>query len=327
MLRFTLTILLACFAGMASAQSAADKLYNEGLRLQNTKTISSQNKAIGKFTSAKKLYDSAANKNKCDDAISRSNKIIKDLKKGPTPHPTPPTPTPTVKDDLIIIYAPDNVGDPSLQLSLDSLRLDWKGGQTALNVKTKETGWTANVVPSIDGTSFVIADKNSDSRSLNISYSTNYSTSPRTQTIEVRGVNNTKTIVIEQSGKPVILGVAKALLEFKSKGGKESIDIYSNSDQTERENNNLNWKVERKPDWVTIVGEEKKKKGGLFRAADNIGKDIGFIRVTASANDPSVITSVMKVVADPKDKGSSLRKGEIVISSGKEQVTIIVLQN
>ena len=61
------------------AQSSGDKLYNQGLQLQKTMTIQSQNQAISKFNSAKKLYDSAAKKAQCDQAISVSRNIIAKL--------------------------------------------------------------------------------------------------------------------------------------------------------------------------------------------------------------------------------------------------------
>lgn len=89
-LRGLLTLLFAAIIGIGSAFSQnaqADKLYREGLSFQKTKTIKSQKSAIAKFTSAKKLYDSPSNKKKCDNAISKSNRIIKELENKP---PLPP---------------------------------------------------------------------------------------------------------------------------------------------------------------------------------------------------------------------------------------------
>ena len=68
-----------------NAQTSGDRLYSQGLELQKKQTIQSQKSAIAKFQSAKKLYDSAAKKKQCDDAIAVSNNIIKTIStnKGP----------------------------------------------------------------------------------------------------------------------------------------------------------------------------------------------------------------------------------------------------
>lgn len=79
---FLLLVFVAMSANVC-AQSAADKLFNEGIKLQKTRTEASQNAAIKKFKAAKISYDSAAKKKSCDTQISKCNKIIEELK--PTP--------------------------------------------------------------------------------------------------------------------------------------------------------------------------------------------------------------------------------------------------
>lgn len=74
--------LMVGISSMFAQNATADKMYNEGVRLMGTMTINSQNAAIQKFTSAKKLYDSAANKQKCDGAISMCRKNIKKIQGG-----------------------------------------------------------------------------------------------------------------------------------------------------------------------------------------------------------------------------------------------------
>lgn len=74
--------LMVGISSMMAQNATADKMYNEGVRLMGTMTINSQNAAIQKFTSAKKLYDSAANKQKCDGAISRCHKNIRKIQGG-----------------------------------------------------------------------------------------------------------------------------------------------------------------------------------------------------------------------------------------------------
>ena len=82
-MRIFIKIIIICvmlgFAGTTVAQSSGDKLYSQGLELQKKQTVQSQKSAIAKFQSAKKLYDSAAKKKLCDDAIAVSNNIIKSI--------------------------------------------------------------------------------------------------------------------------------------------------------------------------------------------------------------------------------------------------------
>ena len=82
----------------AQAQSAADRLYMQGQKLQLTRTISAQNQAIGKFSAAKRAYDSREKKALCDRQIQICKQNIKDLDSKPDPKPDPkPKPKPTPK--------------------------------------------------------------------------------------------------------------------------------------------------------------------------------------------------------------------------------------
>ena len=73
----------------AQAQSAADRLYMQGQKLQLTRTISAQNQAIGKFSAAKRAYDSREKKALCDRQIQICKQNIKDLDSKPDPKPKP----------------------------------------------------------------------------------------------------------------------------------------------------------------------------------------------------------------------------------------------
>lgn len=57
------------------AQTAGDRLFSEGQKLQMKQTVDSQNKAIAKFIAAKKAFDSSVKKTMCDNqiAICKSN--------------------------------------------------------------------------------------------------------------------------------------------------------------------------------------------------------------------------------------------------------------
>ncbi|MDO5764912.1 MAG: BACON domain-containing protein [Elusimicrobiales bacterium] len=64
-----------------NAQSACDKLFSNGVKLQQTMTIQSQKKAITYFGKAKVCYDSQAKKNLCDQQIVACRNIIAQITK------------------------------------------------------------------------------------------------------------------------------------------------------------------------------------------------------------------------------------------------------
>ena len=61
------------------AQNACEKLFADGVKLQQTMTISSQKKAISFFEKAKVCYDSQAKKELCDQQIKACRNIIKQI--------------------------------------------------------------------------------------------------------------------------------------------------------------------------------------------------------------------------------------------------------
>lgn len=63
------TVLMFCSCVNVNAQSAGDRLFKQGQKLQMKQNERSQNQAIAKFTAAKKAYDSADKKAMCDNQI------------------------------------------------------------------------------------------------------------------------------------------------------------------------------------------------------------------------------------------------------------------
>lgn len=304
-----LTLLLVVGMGTAVAQSKADELYSAGLALQNVWTIESQNAAIAKFQSAKSFYASNVKKKQCDAAIATSRQIIKKIKDGNKDDggKIPPRPQP----ESNIILTPSKLKD-----------VDPSGGTVSVSVKvkTKDKTWTAKPISNSDGSSFVtVKTKNDD---LIIECKENPTTRKRTQQVEIQAGKSNRTVTITQNGKPTIFGAEKNLVKFKLKGGDTSVKIYSNSDDVIKDNNNQNWKVVSKPEWVTVVAEQKNVRGvvgavsgfasGLFGGKGSISKDA------------SVITSVMKISVL---KTSEPRSGEVIISSEGQRLTIMVQQN
>lgn len=303
---------IVCVARPAFAQSSGDRLYSQGLELQKKQTIQSQKSAIAKFQSAKKLYDSAAKKKQCDDAIAVSNSIIKTISTSKNSRGTSlNAKTAELKTSV-------------LELSNEKLQLDCERRTVTVSLTTTETEWSITPITNDDGGAFVSVNQHRDEKIFEIVCSANNSTRQRSQSIEVRAGELKKVLIIEQSGKPTILSVEKTVVEFSSKGGSKSIEVYSNSDSSEEGNNNRNWKVVSKPEWVNVIGEEFKEKG-IFGKLGDTAKGL-VKKQSASAEDPSVVTSLMKLVVSSKSKKDPSRSGEIVISSENQQATIIVQQ-
>ena len=85
MLRIVVSIVMLLFAMGISAQSNGDKLFMEGQKLQQTRTIAAQNQAIKKFKAAKVVYTAAEKKTMCDNQIAICNSNIAALKNSNRP--------------------------------------------------------------------------------------------------------------------------------------------------------------------------------------------------------------------------------------------------
>ena len=310
-----LRILLVCamigIVSAVSAQTSGDKLYSQGLSLQKNQNVNSQRAAISKFQSAKKLYDSAAKKKQCDDAIAVSYNIIKTIssRKGRI----------NTKNDRNV-----DLKTSVLEISNEKLQIDSEHHSVTVNITTTESEWSVTPISNDDGVAFLSVNRNKEENNFEIVCSANNSTQKRSQTVEVRAGDLKKNLIVEQEGKPTILTVEKTVVEFSGKGGSKSIEVYSNSDTAVEANNNRNWKVVSKPEWINVIGEEFKEKGFLGKLGD---KAKGLVsRNSANANDSSVIKSVMKIVVASKPKNEDSRSGEIIISSENQQATIIVQQ-
>ena len=315
-MKTNIKLLLLCaimsFSNPIMAQNSGDRLYSQGLELQKRQTVQAQKSAIAKFQSAKKLYDSAAKKKQCDDAITVSNNIIKTI----STNKKSKSSSQTVKEAELKASV--------LELSNEKLQLDCERRSVIVNITTTEPEWSVTPISNNDGMAFISVSQYTEERRFEIICSANNSTRQRSQVVEVRAGDLKKTLVIEQSGKPIILSVEKTVVEFSSKGGSKSIEVYSNSDSSEEDNNKRNWKVISKPEWVNVIGGEYKKKG-LFGKIGDAAKGL-LEKNSASAEDPSVVTSIMEIVVSSKSKSNPSRSGEIVISSDGQQATIIVQQ-
>lgn len=120
--KLLLTVVIAVLSLQANAQTAGDRLFAQGQKLQLKQTVSSQKQAIAKFSAAKKAYDSSTKKAMCDNqiAICRSNiKLI-----------TRKTRTVTKKETVVLEKAdsavPPEVAKDPVRLSLSVSSVEFK---------------------------------------------------------------------------------------------------------------------------------------------------------------------------------------------------------
>lgn len=318
-----LSLLIAIFFSttLMFAQSSGDKLYNQGLQLQKTMTIQSQNQAISKFNSAKKLYDSKAKKDQCDHAISVSRNIIANLKSGGgggSPRGGGKPGGQTTKQEEVKVT-------PKLDVSNSQFDVDLSSKKLTVNVNTNQSEWSVSTVSASDGSSFLTVKKTGDS-TFDITVPQNYSAESREQKVMVTAGDLTRYVTVAQTGRHVDIDVNKKTLKFKEKGGDQKIDVSCNSDVSYEDNFNENWYVESKPAWIIVTINEKREKGFFSKMLDK-GEEL----IKGKKNeDASMIKSGITVTCSHLQPGTAEaftgRKGNIVLRSGDSTVTIYVTQ-
>ena len=310
------------------AQSSGDKLYNQGLHLQKTMTIQAQNSAISKFNSAKKLYDSAAKKSQCDQAISVSRNIIASLKGGggkssggnaggrnrqSNRNQAQPQKEEVVKSTLTVTNS---------QFNID---LNYK--KLNVGVTTNQPEWNVATVACADGSSFITVAKTGSS-GFDITVPTNPSTVTRTQKVQVTAGNLTREVTVTQTGRRIDLDANHKIFDFKEKGGNKKLNITCNSDQTYPENSDENWFIESQPSWIKIVINEKRDKSKV----EEIGSKVTsfFKGKNKDDDDPNMVKTNITLSCDHLVPGSieahNGRKGEVIIRSGDKTVTLYITQ-
>ena len=282
--------------------------FEKGLILQGKKNVESQKQAISEFESARKMSVSKEDKDACNKAIARSEKIKRELTSGPVSSPVSPS------DDKTK-YDPDNT---ILSVNRERLEMDENSHTETINVQTTEQKWTVTPVFNEGETPFFTVNAHPEEKSFDIICEANNGSRPRSQYLKVSAGKKTKIIEVKQSGKPVELYIETSVVTFGNlpilNKTRKSIKIYSNSDEKVEDNNNMNWRVLSKPSWVNVIGErlkEKKKKN--ISATDERG----------------IVTSIMNIVPLPKPTGpgAPTRSGEIIIASGNQKATILVQQD
>lgn len=308
------------------AQTSGDKLYNDGLALQKTMTVKSQNAAIDKFRKAKKIYDSSAKKTQCDQAISVSQNIIKQLGSGSLGKGIIKEKNKKIEEEA-----------PTLEISNSSFDISEDGIEVTVNVSTNQSNWEVYAVPSANGETFLKVEKASDNK-IRIIVPANESAEERTQNAYVETGALRKEITVNQAGHPVNLKASKTALSFKAKGGKEKIDVYCDADLIYDFNSDLNWYVISKPEWIMVSINPKKKEGGNFLskafqgAKDLAQKGVDLVKggEDAYSGEAGMVSTSITITCDKTGSGSTAerdgRKGMIVLGSGSSTFTIEVSQ-
>lgn len=319
--RILTCVVILLFSTMtAFAQSSGDKLYNQGLQLQKTMTVAAQNSAIAKFSSAKKLYDSAAKKAQCDQAISVSRNIIKSL--GSAGSKSRGSRSASVDTETRIV----NVS-PTLEVSNDSFDIDLSSHALVVNVVTNQESWDVAVASCEDGSSFLTVKRTGDG-SFEIVASENTRHVTREQKVMVTSPSGlTRDVNVRQTGRRIDIEADKKILKFKAKGGSQKITVSCNSDYSYVDNGDENWFVESKPEWIVIALDEKRDKSKVQELGSKL---TGFFKGKSKSEDPDMVSSQISVECAHLIPGTKEaftgRQGEIVVRSGDRKMSIHVSQ-
>lgn len=127
-------IIALTVSNVTLAQNACDKLFAEGVKLQQTMTIYSQQKAIEQFKKAKICYDSQIKKDLCDQQITACRNIIAQIRKNNKTEKedkqTSPQPPVTTNDNGTPPVNPaTDKRDVELSLSKTYIKFKGKGGE------------------------------------------------------------------------------------------------------------------------------------------------------------------------------------------------------
>ena len=315
-MRYYITILLlALTTSCLFAQNPmGDKLFKQGMELQKTKTVAKQQQAIAKFKSAKVAYDSAEKKKNCDNAINTSNAIIKSLSNN---NKTKKTRTESIqKTDEPV---------PTLVLSCNKLVFNNVSSPGKISILTNQKKWSAKIISKSTMNDFAVIKELYDTNELEITCVDNIGYKQREMVIEITAGRIKKNITIEQKGKPTNFYAGDTMIQISKKGGKKTVELYSNYNGAYDDNNAKNWHLISKPEWANVIPGEMKQKNLLKKITDAVtGKNL------EEDAKPDIVTSIanIAILAIPKksEEYEQGRKGEIILESGNKQITIVILQ-
>lgn len=316
-LKLFVSVLMLAVSMTVAAQSTGDKLFMEGQSLQRTQTVAAQTQAIKKFQAAKVAYTTADKKRMCENQIAICNSNLKSIRGG----------SGRVRHQKTVVEVAPEV---KFELGQNEVGFDGdKPGTFNVPVTAKDMNWNFKVSEGVEGEeTFAKVNRSNDAKSVDIEVESNPTTLQRHQTVNFTYGDENQTLTIVQKGKPVTLSTDENTLEFGVKGGKKSLEVYTNSDSTVVSNNNQTWYVESKPDWIDYTIEVKKKKGIFGKVSSFVKKTVSGGAAAADGSDVKI--TEIKVVAQPVNKYlpefNTGRRGEIVFASQDQRYKVLVVQ-
>lgn len=307
---------------VSMAQSAADKAYNDGLRFQKTMTIQAQNSAIAKFQGAKKLYDSAAKKAQCDQAISVSVSIKNSLASGKVNKKKVQRNNDSEEEEV-------KVKEKTLSLSNSEFSLENVAKQLTVTVDASDDNWEVSVTQPKTGSSFVTA-KRTGANSVSIDVERNKSYRTRTQVVNVKMDDLERTILINQSGQEANIEADPLKLEFKTNGQTKEMMVYCDSDEEYDDNSGCNWFIVSQPEWINVVVDNG-GKDSLGEKAKKFGKAVtGIFKKNKKYPENMLPTKVLVQCLElTKAAGSDYHNGRseyLIIGSGDKEIKVLIMQ-
>lgn len=192
-----LVLFLFCIPVIGWAQSSCDKLFEAGVRLQQTMTISAQQNAIYQFEKAKVCYDAETKKSICDQQIKVCRNMIRSLKAAEQEKEVNDSINNVqVKKaiDTVLVQKPIAV-DETVKLTFSPGHLTFKpqkGEFRKVKVKSNVEDWEANDVPD-----WVTVSRN-DENELIVESTENTEDSERAGVIKIMARGKEFSLVITQ---------------------------------------------------------------------------------------------------------------------------------
>ena len=311
LIRNVLLIMFFALSSSLVAQTSGDKLFMEGQELQQTRTIAAQNKAIKKFQAAKVVYTIADKKKMCDNQITICKGIITSIRN-------------QNKDTK---QTEQNTEEPKgITLSKSIVEFDGdNSGIDIVNVNTPSNDWRFSYVEAAGNYQyFAKVSQNVEEKTLKITVEPNNSTIIRKQGIKISCGDTSEYLLISQRGKLVKMSTSTLYMEFKPKGGKKTLELYTNSDSIIESNQGLTWYVDSKPDWIEVIADTKKKKKGLSEMIK------GIVSSSSTTQDAGSKKSYVQIIARTLTKSDPAyetgRKGEIVFASQNKKCIVTIIQ-
>lgn len=195
-LKKIVVLLLMCVPVAGWTQSSCDKLFETGVRWQQTMTVAAQQNAIYQFEKAKVCYDADSKKSICDQQIKVCRNVIRSLKEtdGESKSAVVDAEVRDAAVDSSVVQKVETV-DKTVELSFSPSHLIFKpkGGEFGkVKVKSNVEDWEVKEVPD-----WVTVSKNNDNE-LIIENTENMEENERAGIIKINAHGKEFSLVVTQ---------------------------------------------------------------------------------------------------------------------------------